>query len=74
MGGWGEEGSRSHVMFFPSSILPFRVSMQYSLPLVVGYIPGKDFSNWLLINLPSSHKSLLQPSKLGKVGVLSCVR
>lgn len=74
MGRWRGEGSRSHVIFFPYSILPFIVSAQYSLPLVVGYIPGKVFSNGLLINPPSTHESLLQPSKLGKVGVLSCVR
>jgi len=38
----GGEG-RSHVMFFPYSILPFAVSVQYSLLLVVGYIPGRIF-------------------------------
>lgn len=40
----------------------------------MGYIPGKDVSNGRLINPPSSHRSFLQPSKLGKVGVLSCVQ
>lgn len=74
MGGWGGEGSRSHVMFFPYGVLPFTFSVQYSLPLIVGYIPGKDFTNGLLINAPSSPESLLQPSKLGKVGVSSSMR
>lgn len=59
--------------FFPYSTLPFTVSMQYRLALFVGCIPGKDFSNGLLINPWLSHESLLQLSKPGKIGILSCV-
>lgn len=68
----GRRGKQSSCHTFFS--LPFTASVQYALYLFMGYITGNDFSNGLAINPPSSHKSLFQPSQLGKVGALWCVR
>lgn len=54
----GEEGgNRSHAIFFLLSLLTLAISVQYCLPVIMGCMPRKGFSDGRLAN-----KNLFQPS------------